>query len=148
NHYHMKTYYRLLAIACGLSSGCELREIEKHKQNPFKEDLIDYISTIPIPAEPSSMVIDPVFLSESSEEITYPNGQNYACTTTEYKFGQSFSEIAGFNPTEDVVWPGSIVQGKSIFSGIPSRINLSQAPMKITISPSSSGDNSLTVNEP
>jgi thiol-activated cytolysin len=116
------------------------------QSNPRK--IRNYISTIPLPTEPPSQPIDPVVTNEKDAEVEFPDGQNYACTTKDYILGQNFTEIAGFNPTEDVVWPGALVQGRSISSGIPSRINLRHAPMKITISPSEPGDNSIRVSNP
>ncbi len=66
------------------------------------------------------------------------NGSTLQCTTTTYSLTKIPSEFVLLTPNADVLWPGSLVQGKSMASGVLDPIPVKRAPGTITLSLASS----------
>jgi hypothetical protein len=54
-------------------------------------------------------------------------------TTQKKSITRSFESVAAFDPNADVLWAGSIVQGRSIESGVLAPIALSRKPGTVTV---------------
>jgi thiol-activated cytolysin len=55
-------------------------------------------------------------------------------TTTNFQSTLTVTELAGFNPNIGVIWPGALVQGDSLSSGILAAINVERTPLTLLLS--------------
>ena len=82
-------------------------------------------------------------LAEIDEEA------NTYCECTKYKMSESFSEVMLMDPTSDIIYPGSILEGNSIADGSYRQIVLDRAPLTISTDfPNITGDVKRTVENP
>lgn len=72
------------------------------------------------------------------ETVTGANGI-YQCTYTNYSLTKVPEKFVALNPNADVLWPGSLIQGKSMASGILDPIPVKRAPGTITLTLASGG---------
>lgn len=68
--------------------------------------------------------------TSSSGEV---NGIPSHITSQKRSITRSFESLAAFDPNADVLWPGSVVQGKSIESGILAPVALGRKPGTVTV---------------
>lgn len=92
-------------------------------------------------AQPEEQIGD--VLSEIDEETdTY-------CECTKYKASAEFNENMLLDPTSNVIYPGSILEGNSVVDGSYRQIVLDRAPLKISTNLQNfSGEASRVVEEP
>jgi hypothetical protein len=76
-------------------------------------------------------------------------GAGWACTETSYSLTNEPSKYVVVNPNADVMWPGSLVQGKSLQGGLLDPIPVKRAPgtITLTIAGGASGTFSQTMPE-
>lgn len=55
-------------------------------------------------------------------------------TTTRYKATINVTDLAGFNPNIGTIWPGALVQGKSLKSGVLAAVSTSRTPGTLLLS--------------
>jgi len=55
-------------------------------------------------------------------------------TKTRYRTTINVTELAGFNPNIGTIWPGALVQGKSLKSGVLSPVNVARTPGTLLLS--------------
>jgi thiol-activated cytolysin len=67
------------------------------------------------------------------------DGTELRCTQTDYSLTKVPERFVALNPNADVLWPGSLVQGKSMASGILDPIPVDRAPGAITLTIASGG---------
>jgi thiol-activated cytolysin len=72
-------------------------------------------------------------------EVPGENGTTMLCTQTPYSLTKVPEKFVALNPNADVLWPGSLVQGKSMAGGILDPIPVKRAPGTITLTLSSGG---------
>lgn len=83
---------------------------------------------------------EPVKIEDKpSVEIPGANNTTFACTQTEYSLTKVPEKFVALNPNADVLWPGSLVQGKSMAGGILDPIPVKRAPGTITLTLASGG---------
>jgi thiol-activated cytolysin len=83
---------------------------------------------------------EPVKTGDSkSLEIPGEGGTTMLCTQTPYSLTKVPEKFVALNPNADVLWPGSLVQGKSMAGGILDPIPVKRAPGTITLTLSSGG---------
>ncbi len=68
-----------------------------------------------------------------SSNATSDTGAQLKCTTTGYSLTKVPSEFVLLSPNADVLWPGSLVQGNSLASGLLNPIPVKRAPGTITL---------------
>ncbi len=83
--------------------------------------------------------LDPVQQSEPTKETVQGESGSYYCTTTDYSLTKVPEKFVALNPNADVLWPGSIVQGKSMAGGILDPVPVKRAPGTITMTIASGG---------
>lgn len=66
-------------------------------------------------------------------------GTSFACTYTDYSLTKVPEKFVALNPNADVLWPGSLVQGKSMAGGILDPIPVERAPGTITMTLAAGG---------
>jgi hypothetical protein len=67
------------------------------------------------------------------------NNTELSCTYTDYSLTKVPEKFVALNPNADVLWPGSLVQGKSMGGGILDPIPVKRAPGTITLTLASGG---------
>jgi thiol-activated cytolysin len=82
---------------------------------------------------------EPQRLSESVENLIEAQNGEFACTEAEYSLTKVPERFVALNPNADVLWPGSLVQGKSLGGGVLDPIPVDRAPGSITLTLSSGG---------
>lgn len=77
----------------------------------------------------------------TSETVQVPGegGTVFSCTYTDYGLTKVPEKFVALNPNADVLWPGSLVQGKSMAGGILDPIPVKRAPGTITLTLASGG---------
>jgi hypothetical protein len=97
---------------------------------PPPSDVNQFITDIPNLPEPAA----PQEKLVSSTTDTFKQGEvEYKCTVKKISLTENFDEVVAFNPNADVLWPGALVQGKSLDTGVPALIPLSRSPITISI---------------
>ncbi|MDF2696233.1 MAG: Thiol-activated cytolysin, partial [Labilithrix sp.] len=82
---------------------------------------------------------DPVQKSEPKQDTVQGESGSYYCKTTDYSLTKVPEKFVALNPNADVLWPGSLVQGKSMAGGILDPVPVKRAPGTITLTIASGG---------
>lgn len=72
-------------------------------------------------------------------EIPGADNTVFSCTQTEYSLTKVPEKFVALNPNADVLWPGSLVQGKSMAGGILDPVPVKRAPGTIVLTLASGG---------
>lgn len=75
----------------------------------------------------------------TTTQVPGEGGTTYSCTYTDYDLTKVPEKFVALNPNADVLWPGSLVQGKSMAGGILDPIPVKRAPGTITLTLASGG---------
>lgn len=76
---------------------------------------------------------------ETTLRVPGEGGTAYECKYTDYALTKVPEKFVALNPNADVLWPGSLVQGKSMAGGILDPIPVKRAPGTITLTLASGG---------
>jgi hypothetical protein len=113
---------------------------------PDTHELARSISAIaPIPF---SETTDPVVVAASKSIVSL---DGVVCDVDETTCRQTlaFDDMAAFDPNADALWPGALVQGKSLRDGLLAPIALPRSPLAITVTtPLGLATTSRTVDQP
>ncbi|HBO68931.1 MAG TPA: hypothetical protein DD658_01820 [Deltaproteobacteria bacterium] len=104
--------------------------------NPVQTD--ELIDNVP--------VIDPI-----DNSILGYRSEMYQCTSTEFTMTDTPEKIVMFSPDRELLWPGSLIQGKSHRDGIGSLLPLTireRSPINISIPSLATVDNYRLVETP
>jgi len=72
-------------------------------------------------------------------QVPGEGGTTYQCKYTDYSLTKVPEKFVALNPNADVLWPGSLVQGKSMAGGILDPVPVKRAPGTITLTLASGG---------
>ena len=72
-------------------------------------------------------------------QVPGEGGTSYQCKYTDYSLTKVPEKFVALNPNADVLWPGSLVQGKSMAGGILDPVPVKRAPGTITLTLASGG---------
>ncbi|PKD44679.1 thiol-activated cytolysin family protein [Rhodohalobacter barkolensis] len=81
--------------------------------------------------QPNDAAREPVDTTATTEQdgIT-----QRTCTSTTYTLQNNFEEVAILRPTQDVIWPGALVEAnQSLLDGLPEPARFERSPVKIRI---------------
>jgi hypothetical protein len=92
---------------------------------------VDAILALDLPAPPP--LPSDIILGTNTSSAVNGDGIRYQRQIEERRAQENLEALAAFDPLADVLWPGSMVQGASLDSGIPNPINLRRTPGEITI---------------
>lgn len=123
---------------------CKDDDVEQDSTEPT-ETLDNYIFGLGDPVQPIAGGNEQIgdVLTEIDE-----NTKTY-CECTKYKASESFSEVLLMDPTSDVIYPGSILEGNSVAEGSYRQIVLERGPLAISTDfPNIVGDVVRTVEKP
>jgi hypothetical protein len=82
---------------------------------------------------------EPVEIAKEPDAEVTDDGASFSCTQTKYSLTKVPEKFVALNPNADVLWPGSLVQGKSMAGGILDPIPVKRAPGTITLTLASGG---------
>lgn len=89
-----------------------------------------------LPAQPQSRLEENL---GTQNEVLVENGISYSSTSTKKRISNNFDRIVAFNSAfADVLYPGSVVQGKELQQGKLSAINVATQKITLTMENSSS----------
>ena len=123
---------------------CKDEEVEPDSSEPT-ESLDDFIFGLGDPIQPNIGGNEQIgdVLTEIDE-----NTKTY-CECTKYKASESFSEVLLMDPTSDVIYPGSILEGNSVAEGSYRQIVLERGPLTVSTDfPNIVGEVVRTVEKP
>ena len=72
-------------------------------------------------------------LDSSVSDSNMPDGSTWVCTTKKYSVTEGNSDFPLFNPNASVIYPGSLLQGKTLSAATPSVIPVKRAGGTISI---------------
>ncbi len=137
----------LLLTACdgGLGGNNESGENpEGESIGAFIENL-DYDAESLLNVQPTDASREPV---ESSETVEIQGTEELTCVSTTFDLKNNFEDIAILRPTQDVIWPGALVEANaSLLDGLPEPARFSRAPVKIRIDLPGIGENGTKIVE-
>lgn len=109
---------------------------ESKGDNSFDETVATLITSIPEFEEADEKpLITEVVSSDEHNEIVEIENQVYntlwRCTKEKYSASENPNQFMLFDPLASVLWPGNLVQGNSIASGVPNSIPISVEKRKL-----------------
>ncbi len=114
-------------------------------------DVDAYLATLPTWDQFSPAQADAdVATGPSSQGEEVIEGETYNCTTTPYSLTRTPDRVVTLNPDVEILWVGSLLQGKGHLGGIGSLAELpirQRAPLTLSID-LLTGDNTQTVQNP
>jgi hypothetical protein len=118
--------------------------IEPAEPTPPSEQsaIRDYLATLPaVPREPASTrILRTAETTKNLQGVPYKLQEQVVRAVTE------ISEFAYLTPISDVLWPGALVQGKSLVGGDIAPIDLARAPGTITVTTDFAGGTDANVS--
>jgi thiol-activated cytolysin len=90
-------------------------------------DIDSYIRSLPyLPADPPQV-------SQGDRSAPTRSG-DYQCTTQNLKETRQYDKIVAYAANSDSLWPGAMVGGQSVYSGLFNQIVLPRKPLRISVS--------------
>jgi thiol-activated cytolysin len=138
----------LLAIVClaGCAAAEDLPTGEPPDELPPAADpaaqIDGYVRTLgTLPETPSS-------IQESDPSDEFPDG-DYSCVTQDFQETRQYDKIVAFAANSESLWPGALIQGDAVYSGLFTQIGLPRAPMSFSVSLENlDGGRSATMSAP
>lgn len=94
---------------------------------PGLREMIRAVGPIPV------SVANDIAGATQSYDFEDPNGIVARCNKIPHRYTNTFDSIAAFDPHSDVLWAGSLVQGKSLKDGVLAPIALPRTPGTMTL---------------
>ena len=134
----------VLLTGAFIFTGCK----KDKPNNEVPQNVVELIQAAGLlPEPPPAFPERSDLISTHSQADTVEVGSNihiteWVCETIKYSASDNPNDFFMFNPLASVLWPGNLVQGKSIESGIPTSIPVSKRqPGNITLTIVSSAGN-------
>ncbi|MEM8889143.1 MAG: thiol-activated cytolysin family protein, partial [Bacteroidota bacterium] len=112
----------LFAIAC---SACEGGEPGPGGPQSFETVVASGGRFEPFSTSADSSTLDSSVVMQGNEE--------WICVTKEYDFVEAGEQYFNFNPSSEIIWPGNILQGRSITESNPDQIVVDRGAGCVTI---------------
>ncbi len=90
--------------------------------------LTQFIDSIPLLIPPAPEVV-----TTNTTTISTQNGVSFQNLTQTTSRSANLSEVITSDPNSDLIWPGSIIQGSTVSSGLLAGVGVARAPLTITI---------------
>jgi len=136
-------------LLVGMLAGCG--EDETTKPAVPAADVNEYMTALPRWEEFSPALADAESATgETVIEEEIVDGTSFQCETTPYSLTRTPDKIVTLNPDSEILWPGSLLQGKGYAGGLGSLEELpirQRAPLSLSIDLLSEG-NTRTVDSP
>lgn len=148
NHPFSKTV-SLFALLASFALACEGGEGEEDTHPAYNTDSV-ITEAIQRAGNINTTLTPGLAPGKSTPETTdqapdgdYTFGSQLMCTTTSYSLTFVPDKFVAMNPNADVLWPGSLVQGNSMASGILDPIPVKRAPGTVTLALASGGSTEM-----
>ncbi len=145
------SFIMLPLVACSNSSSPNPNPKPNPKPNPEdRSEINTYVNSLPdwqTPVTQSTDSRDPEKLKGSFDV----DGKKYTCTTEEKNIQNNYEDIIFAGINSDTLYPGALLQGKGIPTGVFDSVRLARSPVTLTIdlnieNPSIEIDNPTTAN--
>ncbi len=117
----------LFAMLIVVFFACDMDEGIQSFDNGSFESVID------LGGVPEEVIKEEKVLDSTVTDQTLPDGTTWQCTTRKVSVVDGNSEFPLFNPNASVIYPGSLLQGKSLSNATPSLIPVKRAGGRISI---------------
>ncbi len=124
----LRTLLLPLAIgACDATVGDPAQDFPEVPVSDDADEIDAYIRTLPLlPSEPPGV-------AEGTRTAPQRVG-DYQCITQNLAETRQFDRIVAYAANSDSLWPGAIVAGESVYSGLFSQVGFERRPLRISIS--------------
>jgi thiol-activated cytolysin len=122
-------------------------------ENPDGASIGDYLANLTYDADallnvqPSDAAREPV---DTTSTVEQDGNTERTCTRTTYTLQNNFEEVAILRPTQDVIWPGALVEAnQSLLDGLPEPARFARSPVKIRVDlPGIGANGTKTIERP
>src|SRR5260221_650432 len=76
---------------------------------------------------------DPPALNEGDKSTPAKQG-DYSCTTQNFKETRQYDKIVALSANSESLWPGAIVSGDSVYTGLFTQLVFDRSPLAVSIS--------------
>jgi thiol-activated cytolysin len=130
------------SVACGTATLDEKPDAAPPPPSDHAAEIDDLVRRIDeLPADPPSTT-----LGTRSDPV---RDGDYSCTTQNLSETRQFDEVVAFAANSDTLWPGALVRGDSLYTGLFTQIVTDRAPLTFSISLSNlGGQKSATMRAP
>ncbi len=123
---------RSAALAARLLFGCDMRAVPfvllaACAGGPSHSEIDNYIESLPY------LPVDPAQVVQGTASSPARDG-DYSCTTQNLQETRQYDQIVAYAANSDSLWPGALVTGDSVVSGLFTPIVLDRAPATISVS--------------
>ncbi|MBT8494212.1 MAG: thiol-activated cytolysin family protein, partial [Deltaproteobacteria bacterium] len=141
--------YRHLVIAASVASllGACTTAFESGDGDPESEDrtererqINDYVRNL------DPWAVETPHVEEGDPSTPAASG-DYMCTTTNYKETRQYDNIVAFAANSGAMWPGALLRGDSVETGLFTPVAVSRQPMSFSVS-MAGGQHSATLEDP
>jgi thiol-activated cytolysin len=149
---HLRCTLLLIVLALILAA-CDSAPGVGPGENPDGESIGDYLADLTYDAD----VLLNVQSSDAAREATdtttsveQEGNTERTCVRTKFDLRTNFSDIAILRPTQDVIWPGALVEAnQSLLDGLPEPARFARSPVKIRVDLPGIGENGTkTIENP
>jgi thiol-activated cytolysin len=110
-------------LTVALLSGCSTEEVAP----PPPMTLDGYLKGLKdLPSDPPS--------SEEGDKSAPQRDGDYSCTTTNLQETRQYDKIVALSANSESLWPGAIVSGDSVYTGLFTQLVFDRAPLAVSIS--------------
>jgi hypothetical protein len=162
------TLFAMLLASCG-GDGDNSEPVTPPGPTPTQETPGAYLQSLPtweeysppVAPEPPTKVGDSVQTQETIDNVAVVDpvsqavigyrSEQYNCTSTKFDMATTPEKLVMFSPDREVLWPGSLIQGKSHRDGLGSLLPLTiaqRASIKVSIPSLATEDNYRVVETP
>jgi len=143
--------FPLVLLVSVVLVGCGGDEPSGPDAGDLTADVNAYLKDMPSWDEFSPTIPDVDMATGDSEFINeIVDGEEFECVTTPYSITRTPDKIITMNPDSEILWPGSLLQGKGYAEGLGSLAELpirERAPLQISID-LLTANNTMTVTNP
>ncbi|MGH1362396.1 MAG: thiol-activated cytolysin family protein [Calditrichia bacterium] len=164
----MKHQLTIAFLLLAMLFSCTKDPAQPSDQNPPTDDVNMFLTELPAwsefsplkaPVPPTAtdsseklpdVTMDVEAIGDSGEVTIIPN-VTYECISTPYTVTDNPQQIVMYSPDIDVLWPGSLIQGKSYANGLGSLLGITiaeRSPIDVSIPGLANNDNFRTVDLP
>src|SRR6266568_4306132 len=130
---------RTWALASAVLFGCAS---DSGPSDPARESIGEYLQSLQdLPTAPPS--------TTSGTASSPAREGDYSCTTQNYSETKQYDKIVALSANSESLWPGAIIAGDSVYTGLFTQLVFDRAPLAVSISLENlSGAESMTMDRP
>src|SRR6266702_708709 len=116
-----------LATLLATSAACGAATLDENPDAAHAAEIDRYIAAIDV------LAVDPPSMVEGPRSQPARDG-DYSCTTQNLSQTRQFDKIVAFAANSETLWPGAMVRGDSLYTGLFTQIVLDRAPLTFSMS--------------